>query len=99
MPPHPFPAALRNTAPDAPAVTPIAFVQAIVLAYERRGMDPACAGVGTNRAGWLLSTTSRITAWQMERISGLARCRNSTTRRYWFNWRLPQAPALLAGVA
>ena len=85
-----LPAACAIPSPDAPAVTPIAFVQAIVLAYEWRGMDPARALAQAQIApAALLSTSSRITAWQMERISGLAMQELDDEALGWFNRRLP----------
>jgi AraC-like DNA-binding protein len=58
---------------SALAVTPISFVRAMVAAYERRGMNPAGALAQAQIApASLLNATSRISAWQMERISGAA---------------------------
>ena len=76
--------------PGLPAVTPIAFVQAIVLAYERRGMSPANALAQAQIATAALRTpASRITAWQMERISGLAMQELDDEALGWFSRRLP----------
>lgn len=73
-----------------PAVTPIAFVQAIVRAYERRGMSPAGALAQAQIApAALLDPASRITAWQMERISGLAMQELDDEALGWFSRRLP----------
>ncbi|MDB5778038.1 MAG: transcriptional regulator, AraC family [Polaromonas sp.] len=73
-----------------PAVTPIAFVQAILLAYERRGMNPASALAQAQIApAALLDASSRITAWQMERISGLAMQELDDEALGWFGRRLP----------
>ena len=59
--------------PTAPAATPIAFVRAIALAYERRGMSPERALAQAQIAPQLLQDDSaRITAWQMEQISDAA---------------------------
>ena len=56
-----------------PALTPIAFVNAIVEAYQRRGLDPAPAlALAQIAPESLHNPTSRITAWQMERISDAA---------------------------
>ena len=56
-----------------PALTPIAFVNAIVEAYQRRGLDPTpalhLAQIAPDSLG---NPASRITAWQMERISDAA---------------------------
>ena len=58
---------------SAPAVTPIAFVQAMVAAYERRGMDPTNALAQAQIApSSLLDAKFRISARQMERISSAA---------------------------
>jgi len=52
--------------PSAPAATPIAFVRAIVLAYERRGLSPERALAQAQIAPQLLQDDSaHITAWQM----------------------------------
>jgi AraC-like DNA-binding protein len=59
--------------PSAPAVTPISFVHAMLAAYERRGMNPAGAlALAQIAPSTLLNASSRITAWQMEQISGAA---------------------------
>lgn len=56
-----------------PALTPIAFVNAIVLAYQQRGLDPAPAlALAQIAPESLHNPASRITAWQMERISDAA---------------------------
>jgi len=71
-------------------MTPIAFVQAIVLAYERRGMSPAEALAQAQIApAALLDPASRITAWQMERISGAAMLELDDEALGWFSRRLP----------
>jgi AraC-like DNA-binding protein len=76
--------------PGAAAVTPIAFVQAIVLAYERRGMSPADALAQAQIAPSSLNDgAARITAWQMERISGLAMQELDDEALGWFGRRLP----------
>lgn len=57
----------------APAVTPMAFVRAMVLAYQQRGMDPTKALTLAQIApSQLHRPNARITAWQMERISDAA---------------------------
>ncbi|MCW5655096.1 AraC family transcriptional regulator [Hydrogenophaga sp.] len=64
-----MPAPASPTA-DAPAVTPMAFVRAMVAAYERRGLDPARALAQARIAPeQVRRPQARITAWQMERIS------------------------------
>ena len=76
--------------PPGIAVTPIAFVQAIALAYERRGISPAGVLAQAQIApAALLDPSSRITAWQMERISGLAMQELDDEALGWFNRRLP----------
>ncbi|MBK5205379.1 MAG: AraC family transcriptional regulator [Polaromonas sp.] len=73
-----------------PALTPIAFVQAIVLAYERRGLSPAAALAQAQIApSALRNAASRITAWQMERISGAAMQELDDEALGWFSRRLP----------
>ena len=76
--------------PSAPALTPIAFVQAILRAYERRGMCPDNAlAMAQIAPSALLDPASRITAWQMERISGLAMQELDDEALGWFSRRLP----------
>ncbi|CAN5571230.1 AraC family transcriptional regulator [soil metagenome] len=71
-------------------MTPIAFVQGIVLAYARRGMNPASALAQAQIApAALLDPASRITAWQMERISGVAMQELDDEALGWFSRRLP----------
>ena len=74
----------------APAATPIAFVRAIVLAYERRGMSPEHALAQAQIAPQLLQDDSaRITAWQMEQISDAAMQELDDEALGWFSRRLP----------
>jgi AraC-like DNA-binding protein len=76
--------------PIVPAATPIAFVRAIVLAYERRGMSPARALAQAQIAPQLLHDDStRITAWQMEQISDAAMQELDDEALGWFSRRLP----------
>ena len=71
-------------------MTPIAFVQAIVLAYERRGMSAASVLEQIQILPAALNNpASRITAWQMERISGLAMQELDDEALGWFSRRLP----------
>jgi AraC-like DNA-binding protein len=71
-------------------VTPMAFVQAIVLAYERRGLSPDQAlALAQIAPSSLLNAASRITAWQMERISGAAMQELDDEALGWFSRRLP----------
>ncbi|RYF62574.1 MAG: AraC family transcriptional regulator, partial [Comamonadaceae bacterium] len=74
----------------APAVTPIAFVRAIVLAYEQRGLRPDQALAQAQIAPQLLhDDQARITAWQMERISDAAMQELDDEALGWFSRRLP----------
>ncbi|MEO5659850.1 MAG: AraC family transcriptional regulator [Polaromonas sp.] len=80
----------RATPSSSPALTPIAFVQAIVQAYERRGLSPAHALMQAQIApSALLDASARITAWQMERISGIAMQELGDEALGWFSRRLP----------
>ncbi|MBC7685562.1 MAG: AraC family transcriptional regulator [Bdellovibrionales bacterium] len=88
--PMPAPLSSYSTPSRSPAVTPIAFVQAIVQAYERRGISPANALAQAQIApSSLLDSASRITAWQMERISGIAMQELDDEALGWFSRRLP----------
>ena len=88
--PVPSPVSSRSKPSSASAVTPIAFVQAIVQAYERRGSSPASALAQAQIApSALLDPASRITAWQMERISGIAMQELDDEALGWFSRRLP----------
>ncbi len=76
--------------PIAPAATPIAFVRAIALAYQRRGLSPDHALAQAQIAPPLLQDDSaRITAWQMERISDAAMRELDDEALGWFSRRLP----------
>ena len=78
------------TTPSAPAATPIAFVRAIVLAYEQRGLSPERALAQAQIAPQLLQDDSaRITAWQMEQISDAAMQELDDEALGWFSRRLP----------
>ena len=73
-----------------PAVTPIAFVQAIAAAYRRYGRDPAQALERAQIAPELLQTAdAHITAIQMELISGAAMQELDDEALGWFSRRLP----------
>ena len=79
-----------STAPIPLAATPIAFVQSIALAYQRRGLSPAGALAQAQIAPSLLRDQSaRITALQMERISGAALLELDDEALGWFSRRLP----------
>ena len=72
------------------ALTPIAFVQAIVVAYERRGISPSRAlNLAQITPEILENPESRITAWQMERVSGAAMQELDDEALGWFSRRLP----------
>ena len=72
------------------AATPIAFVQAIALAYRRYGKDPTQALHMAQIAPNLLhDNAARITAWQMEQISGAAMQELDDEALGWFGRRLP----------
>lgn len=78
------------SAAQAPAATPIAFVRAIALAYERRGMRPDRALAQAQIAPELLrNDQARITAWQMEQISDAAMQELDDEALGWFGRRLP----------
>ncbi|WP_296901940.1 AraC family transcriptional regulator [Polaromonas sp.] len=85
-----MPSASSSRPAGAPAVTPMAFVLAIMLAYERRGISPAGALAQAQIApSALLDAASRITAWQMERISDAAMQELDDEALGWFSRRLP----------
>lgn len=87
-----MPAIARRRArpPAAQAATPMAFVRAIVAAYERYGVDPAGALRRAQIAPALLaSATARITARQMELVSGAAMQELDDEALGWFSRRLP----------
>jgi hypothetical protein len=72
------------------AATPIAFVRAMVLAYEKYGKDPAAALRQAQITPKLLRLPNgRITASQMETISGLAMQELDDEALGWFSRRLP----------
>ncbi len=81
---------IHFTPPDPKAVTPIAFVKAIVLAYDRRGMSAGQALATAQITPDLLANpTARISALQMERISGAAMQELDDEGLGWFGRRLP----------
>ena len=85
---HPALAAANLSA--GPAVTPIAFVNAIVHAYARRHLDPANAlALAQIAPESLADPAARITAGQMERISGAAMQELDDEALGWFSRRLP----------
>lgn len=73
-----------------PAATPMAFVRAIVLAYEKHGADPSAAlREAQITPSQLRRVDARITAAQMETISGLAMQQLDDEALGWFSRRLP----------
>ena len=72
------------------AATPMAFVQAIVAAYQRYGKSPLnalrLAQIAPDRVD---HPQERITAWQMERFSGAAMQELDDEALGWFGRRLP----------
>ena len=77
-------------APGVTAVTPIAFVQAIVAAYQRYGLDPRQALERAQIApACLANPAARITAMQMELISGAAMQELDDEALGWFSRKLP----------
>ncbi len=72
------------------AATPMAFVRAIVAAYRRYGKDPAQALRQAQIAPEQVATVdARITAWQMETLSGAAMQELDDEALGWFSRRLP----------
>ena len=73
-----------------PAITPIAFAQAIVRALRRGGVDPAPILKQAQIApGKLAQASARINAAQMETLSALAMERLDDEALGWFSRRLP----------
>lgn len=72
------------------AATPIAFIRAIVLAYHRYGANPASALAKSGiTADMLDNPDARVTAAQMEIISGTAMQELDDEALGWFSRRLP----------
>jgi AraC-like DNA-binding protein len=72
------------------AATPIAFIRAIVTGYRRLGMDPANALTQAQIPPALLETPdARVTAAQMEVMSGVAMQELDDETLGWFSRRLP----------
>ena len=75
---------------NSQAVTPVAFVQAIGQAYAKHGKNPALALASAQiTPDILLDPDARITALQMERISGAAMQELDDEGLGWFSRRLP----------
>lgn len=76
--------------PHSRAETPIAFIKAMVLAYERRGMNPAGALRKAQIVPNLLQEpNARVTALQMEWMSEAAMRELDDEALGWFRRRLP----------
>ncbi|MCM2341246.1 AraC family transcriptional regulator [Rhodoferax sp.] len=72
------------------AITPVAFVQAIVQAYEKYGKNPTAALRSAQiKPEFLCNSGHRISALQMERISGAAMQELDDEALGWFSRRLP----------
>ncbi len=72
------------------AATPMAFVRSIVSAYQRYGKDPGAALRRAQIAPEQLERPdARITAWQMETLSGTAMQELDDEALGWFSRRLP----------
>lgn len=84
------PLSYSPTPAQGQAATPIAFVQAIVAAYALRGMDASAALAKAQIEPQLLTQPhARITAMQMEWVSGLAMQELDDEGLGWFSRRLP----------
>ena len=80
----------QATAALPPAATPMAFVQAIVRACERAGLDPGALLQQAQIAPEAVANPdARVTAWQFERLSGLAMQALDDEALGWFHRRLP----------
>jgi AraC-like DNA-binding protein len=76
--------------PAPPAATPMAFVRAMVLAHERRGLDATAALKQAQiTPAQLRDPRARITAAQMELVSALAMQQLDDEALGWFSRRLP----------
>lgn len=76
--------------PRIRAETPIAFIQAIVKAYEHRGLTPSYALQSAQiTPSSLTSTAARVTALQMEWMSAAAMRELDDEALGWFSRRLP----------
>lgn len=81
--------ASRSSVPLSPAVTPIAFVRSILLAYQKYGVDPSAAldaaHIATHDVG---KEDARISAAQMEAISAHAMQELDDEALGWFSRKL-----------
>ena len=81
---------MNTTAQPTRAATPIAFIQAMVRAYERRDLDPSAALQKAQIAPNLLQQAdARVTALQMEWMSEAAMRELDDEALGWFRRRLP----------
>ena len=88
--PATLPAALPPVTPQAPAATPMAFVLAIVQACENAGVAPQPLLQQAQIApDTVANPEARVTAWQFERLSGLAMQALDDEALGWFSRRLP----------
>src|SRR5438093_11941947 len=86
----PLPSSPTFDPTKGPAATPIAFICAIVMAYQRYGVDPAEALRQAHIAPALLKNPhARITAAQMEIVSGAAMQELDDEALGWFSRKLP----------
>ena len=86
----PRPPKHRSTGDKNRAATPIAFVAAILRAYQRYGMDPAaCLAAAEIDRQVLDDPRGRITAAQMEQVSESAMRELDDEALGWFRRRLP----------
>ncbi len=76
--------------PTARAETPMAFILAMVKAYERRGMDPSGAlHAAQITPKQLKNPDARVTALQMEWMSAAAMRELDDEALGWFSRKLP----------
>ena len=88
--PAKIPRSMNTASRPSRAETPIAFIAAMVRAYERRGMDPSNALRRAQIAPNLLrQTNARVTALQMEWMSEAAMRELDDEALGWFSRRLP----------
>ena len=81
---------MSNATSPSRAETPIAFIQAMVSAYEARSMDPSAALQKAQIAPNLLhQANARVTALQMEWMSAAAMRELDDEALGWFRRRLP----------
>jgi AraC-like DNA-binding protein len=81
---------MTTQAPHSRAETPIAFIKAMILAYEQRGMNPEGALQKAQIAPNLLQVpNARVTALQMEWMSEAAMRELNDEALGWFRRRLP----------